>query len=82
MTKSVSSNGKVALVTGVTRQDGTYLAEMLLSRGYTVHAIKRRSSSFNTGPIEHVYQGPHVADPRFILQYCDGVDGARTGIWL
>ena len=48
------SNGKVALVTGVTGQDGTYLSELLLSKGYTVHGVKRRSSSFNTGRIEHL----------------------------
>ncbi|MGO8831349.1 MAG: GDP-mannose 4,6-dehydratase, partial [Roseiarcus sp.] len=67
MTKSVSSNGKVALITGVTGQDGAYLSEFLLSKGYVVHAIKRRSSSFNTGRIEHLYQDPHVDNQRFVL---------------
>ena len=55
-------NGKTALVTGVTGQDGAYLAEFLLRRGYNVHGIKRRSSSFNTARIEHLYEGPHQGD--------------------
>ncbi|PND82979.1 GDP-mannose 4,6-dehydratase, partial [Escherichia coli] len=53
------SQRKVALITGVTGQDGAYLSELLLSKGYQVHGVKRRSSSFNTGRIEHIYQDPH-----------------------
>ena len=64
----------VALITGVTGQDGAYLSELLLSKGYVVHGIKRRSSSFNTGRIEHIYQDPHEKDPRFILHYGDMTD--------
>ena len=71
------SNGKVALVTGVTGQDGTYLSELLLSKGYTVHGVKRRSSSFNTGRIEHLYQDPHEQDQRFILHYGDLTDSTN-----
>jgi GDPmannose 4,6-dehydratase len=70
-------NGKVALVTGVTGQDGAYLADLLLSKGYIVHGIKRRSSSFNTGRIEHIYQDPHAEDPRFILHYGDMTDSTN-----
>ena len=68
---------KVALITGVTGQDGAYLAELLLAKGYTVHGIKRRSSSFNTGRIEHLYQDPHENDPRFILHYGDMTDSTN-----
>lgn len=68
---------KVALVTGVTGQDGAYLSELLLSKGYVVHGIKRRSSSFNTGRIEHIYQDPHQADPKFILHYGDMTDSTN-----
>ena len=57
---------KVALITGVTGQDGAYLAELLLDKGYVVHGIKRRSSSFNTGRVDHLYQDPHEPDVRFI----------------
>lgn len=74
---TVESNGKVALITGVTGQDGAYLSELLLSKGYTVHGLKRRSSSFNTGRIEHIYQDPHEADPRFILHYGDMTDSTN-----
>jgi len=62
---------KVALVTGITGQDGAYLAELLLSKGYEVHGIKRRSSLFNTDRIDHLYQDPHDADVRFIMHYGD-----------
>ncbi|WP_247237857.1 GDP-mannose 4,6-dehydratase [Telluribacter sp. SYSU D00476] len=65
---------KVALITGITGQDGAYLSELLLSKGYTVHGIKRRSSLFNTDRIDHLYQDPHVQDPRFILHYGDLTD--------
>ncbi|NKN34886.1 GDP-mannose 4,6-dehydratase [Agrobacterium sp. a22-2] len=70
-------DNKVALVTGVTGQDGTYLSELLLEKGYTVHGIKRRSSSFNTSRIEHLYEDPHVADPKFILHYGDLTDSTN-----
>jgi GDPmannose 4,6-dehydratase len=68
---------KVALITGVTGQDGAYLAELLLAKGYIVHGIKRRSSSFNTGRIEHLYQDPHEPDPRFVLHYGDMTDATN-----
>ena len=58
-----ASLSKVALITGVTGQDGAYLAELLLDKGYVVHGIKRRSSSFNTGRIDHLYQDPHDEHP-------------------
>ena len=62
---------KVALITGVTGQDGSYLAEFLLDKGYEVHGIKRRSSSFNTERIDHLYQDPHETDRKFVLHYGD-----------
>ncbi|WP_192349518.1 GDP-mannose 4,6-dehydratase [Algoriphagus sp. Y33] len=65
---------KTALITGVTGQDGAYLAELLLSKGYTVHGIKRRASSFNTQRIDHLYQDPHESNPKFILHYGDLTD--------
>ncbi|MDO8287599.1 MAG: GDP-mannose 4,6-dehydratase [Parvibaculum sp.] len=68
---------KVALITGITGQDGAYLTELLLSKGYVVHGVKRRSSSFNTGRIEHIYQDPHEADPRLILHYGDLTDSTN-----
>ncbi len=68
---------KVALITGVTGQDGAYLAEFLLSKEYIVHGVKRRSSSFNTGRIEHLYQDPHEPDPRLILHYGDMTDATN-----
>jgi len=67
-------NRKVALITGVTGQDGAYLAEFLLNKGYEVHGIKRRSSSFNTERIDHLYQDPHESDRKFILHYGDLAD--------
>ena len=69
--------GKVALITGATGQDGAYLAQLLLDKGYTVHGVKRRSSSFNTGRIEHLYQDPHEPEPRFILHYGDMTDSTN-----
>lgn len=72
-----TSRGKVALITGVTGQDGAYLADFLLAKGYSVHAIKRRSSSFNTGRIEHIYQDPHDPAQRFILHYGDVTDSTN-----
>ena len=65
---------KVALITGVTGQDGSYLAELLLEKGYVVHGIKRRSSSLNTERIDHIYQDPHEENPRFKLHYGDLTD--------
>src|SRR6202451_4236125 len=73
----VKSNNKIALITGATGQDGAYLSELLLHKGYTVHGIKRRSSSFNTGRIEHLYQDPHEKDQRFILHYGDMTDATN-----
>ena len=64
-------NNKVALITGITGQDGAYLAEFLLDKGYEVHGIKRRSSSFNTDRIDHIYEDPHKTDRKFILHYGD-----------
>lgn len=72
-----SDRKKVALVTGVTGQDGAYLAELLLEKGYIVHGIKRRSSSFNTARIEHLYQDPHEKDQRFVLHYGDMTDATN-----
>ncbi len=73
MTKIVENNGapKVALITGVTGQDGSYLAEFLLEKGYEVHGIKRRASSFNTERVDHIYQDPHVSNVNFKLHYGD-----------
>lgn len=65
---------KVALITGVTGQDGAYLAEFLLKKGYIVHGIKRRASSFNTARIDHVYRDPHLEDVRFFLHHGDLTD--------
>ena len=70
----MSTTPKVALVTGVTGQDGAYLAELLLEKGYMVHGIKRRSSSFNTSRIDHLYQDPHEKNQRFKLHYGDLTD--------
>ena len=69
---------KIALITGITGQDGSYLAELLLGKGYLVHGIVRRSSSFNTERIEHLYRDPHNPDARLFLHYGDLVDG--TGL--
>lgn len=71
------SNRKVALITGVTGQDGAYLAEFLLTKGYEVHGIKRRSSSFNTERLNHIYQDPHVPDRNFHLHYGDMSDSTN-----
>ncbi|MCG6858646.1 MAG: GDP-mannose 4,6-dehydratase [Salaquimonas sp.] len=68
---------KTALITGVTGQDGAYLAELLLDKGYVVHGIKRRSSSFNTGRIDHLYQDPHEKNRHFILHYGDMTDATN-----
>ncbi|QSA98943.1 GDP-mannose 4,6-dehydratase [Methylococcus sp. EFPC2] len=68
---------KVALITGITGQDGAYLAELLLSKGYEVHGIKRRASLFNTDRIDHLYQDPHVQDRRLVLHYGDLTDSTN-----
>lgn len=68
---------KKALVTGITGQDGSYLAEFLLEKGYEVHGIKRRASSFNTQRVDHLYQDPHTDDPRFVLHYGDLTDSSN-----
>ena len=68
---------KVALITGVTGQDGAYLAELLLAKGYEVHGIKRRASSFNTDRVDHLYQDPHEPQPQFKLHYGDLSDSTN-----
>jgi GDPmannose 4,6-dehydratase len=68
---------KRALITGITGQDGAYLAELLLSKGYEVHGIKRRASSFNTDRIDHLYQDPHESDRRLALHYGDLTDATN-----
>ena len=68
---------KVAFITGITGQDGAYLAELLLKKGYTVHGLKRRSSSFNTSRIDHLYQDPHVSRRNFILHHGDLTDSTN-----
>ena len=68
---------KTALITGITGQDGSYLAELLLEKGYLVHGIKRRASSFNTTRIDHLYQDPHDSDPRLVLHYGDLTDSTN-----
>jgi len=68
------ARGKVALITGITGQDGSYLAEFLLAKGYEVHGIKRRASSFNTQRIDHIYQDPHAPAPKLKLHYGDLTD--------
>src|SRR3954466_2603761 len=69
---------KTALITGITGQDGSYLTELLLSKGYDVHGLMRRSSSFNTERLDHVYHDPHVAGSRMTLHFGDLTDG--TGL--
>ncbi|MBW1609498.1 MAG: GDP-mannose 4,6-dehydratase, partial [Deltaproteobacteria bacterium] len=68
---------KRALITGITGQDGAYLAELLLDKGYEVHGIKRRSSLFNTQRVDHLYQDPHEKDVRFVLHYGDLTDATN-----
>jgi GDPmannose 4,6-dehydratase len=74
---SIDSKGKKALITGITGQDGAYLAEFLLAKGYEVHGIKRRASSFNTDRIDHLYRDPHEPDRRMILHYGDLTDATN-----
>src|ERR1700756_1209005 len=73
----MTTSGKIALITGVTGQDGAYLTEFLLDKGYEVHGIKRRSSLFNTDRIDHLYQDPHEANIKFTLHYGDLSDSAN-----
>ncbi|MCX7232467.1 MAG: GDP-mannose 4,6-dehydratase, partial [Burkholderiales bacterium] len=73
----MTTSPKVALITGVTGQDGSYLAEFLLEKGYTVHGIKRRASSFNTQRVDHIYQDQHVDNARFKLHYGDLSDSSN-----
>ena len=75
--RSVPMTDKVALITGVTGQDGAYLAELLLQKGYIVHSIKRRSSSFNTERVDHIYADPHVPNVRFSMHYGDMTDSTN-----
>ena len=77
MTTASKTAPKVALITGITGQDGSYLAEFLLEKGYTVHGIKRRASSFNTARVDHIYQDPHVDNARFKLHYGDLSDSSN-----
>ena len=73
----MNTKQKVALITGVTGQDGSYLAEFLLEKGYIVHGIKRRASSFNTQRVDHVYQDPHIDHRNFVLHYGDLSDSSN-----
>jgi len=68
---------KTALITGVTGQDGAYLARLLLEKGYRVHGIKRRASSFNTSRIDEIYEDPHEPDPKLTLHYGDMTDSTN-----
>ena len=68
---------KTALITGITGQDGAYLAEFLLAKGYSVHGVKRRASSFNTDRIDHLYQDPHEQNVRLTLHYGDMTDATN-----
>ena len=68
---------KTALITGITGQDGAYLAELLLAKGYAVHGVKRRSSSFNSERVDHLYTDPHEGDARFFLHYGDLTDATN-----
>ena len=71
------SKVKTALITGVTGQDGALLAELLLRKGYMVHGIKRRSSSFNTARLDHIYEDPHIGDVNFRMHYGDMTDATN-----
>lgn len=78
----VEDRPKRAIVTGITGQDGSYLAELLLAKGYEVHGLIRRASTFNTGRIDHIYQDPHVPHPSLFLHYADLADGSRLATLL
>ncbi len=71
------TEGRTALITGITGQDGSYLAELLLEKGYEVHGLIRRASTFNTARIDHLYQDPHDPNARLFLHYGDLTDGSR-----
>ena len=73
---------KKALITGITGQDGSYLAELLLDKGYEVHGLVRRSSSFVTGRIDHLYQDPHEPGVRLLLHYSDVTDASSLVTWI
>src|ERR1700761_7744606 len=73
---------KKALITGITGQDGSYLAELLLGKGYEVHGLIRRASTFNTARIDHLYSDPHVSGTRLFLHYGDLSDGSRLATLL
>ena len=73
----MNNSKKKALITGITGQDGSYLAELLITKGYEVHGIKRRASSFNTSRIDHLYQDPHESEPNFFLHYGDLTDSTN-----
>ena len=75
--KTDTNKQKIALITGITGQDGSYLAEFLLDKGYIVHGIKRRSSSFNTQRVDHIYQDPHIENTRLFLHYGDLADSTN-----
>ena len=74
---NIKNSQKVALITGITGQDGSYLAEFLLEKGYMVHGIKRRASSFNTERVDHLYQDPHINHRHFVLHYGDLTDSSN-----
>lgn len=77
VTTTSMGDGKTALITGITGQDGSYLAELLLEKGYRVHGLIRRASTFNTSRIDHLYRDPHDPDARLFLHYADLTDGSR-----
>jgi len=77
ISNSTKSEKKIALITGITGQDGAYLAQFLLKKGYIVHGVKRRSSLFNTDRIDHLYQDPHVSERNFVLHYGDLTDSTN-----
>jgi len=70
----MAKNKRIAIISGITGQDGSYLAEILINKGYDVHGIVRRSSSFNTSRIDHLYQGPHKKNKNLFLHYGDLAD--------
>src|SRR4051794_25094266 len=77
VTDKMAPATKRALITGITGQDGSYLAELLLAKGYEVHGIKRRASLFNTQRIDHIYQDPHAPNPQLTLHYGDLADSSN-----
>ena len=78
----MADSQKTALITGITGQDGSYLAEFLLEKNYIVHGIKRRASSFNTQRVDHIYEDPHVDNPHFRLHYGDLSDTSNlVNMW-